>query len=67
MNLLALYCHVDEFVKVFIPEWITYLLDENKKKRHRSSQLSVSEMMTILIHFHQSRYRDFKSYYANSG
>ena len=27
-------------------------------------QLSVSEVMTIMIHFHQSRYRHFKAYYT---
>ena len=25
--------------------------------------MSMSEVMTILIHFHQSHYRDFKAYY----
>lgn len=29
----------------------------------REPRLSVSEMMTIIIHFHQSHYRDFKTYY----
>ena len=32
-------------------------------KRQRSGQLAESEIMTILIHFHQSHYRDFKAYY----
>ena len=38
-------------------------MNENKKKRNRSSRLSPSEIITILIHFHQSRYRNFKSFY----
>jgi hypothetical protein len=63
MNLLELYCHVDDFVTMFMPEWRKQLIEENKVKRNRVSRLSVSEMMTILIHFHQSHYRDFKSYY----
>lgn len=63
MNLLELYCHVDEFVKSFLPEWNKYLLNENKKKRNRHSRLSPSEIITILIHFHQSQYRNFKSFY----
>jgi hypothetical protein len=33
------------------------------KQRERSGQLCPSEVMTILIHFHQSHYRTFKSYY----
>jgi DDE family transposase len=63
MNLLELYCHVDEFVKSFLPEWNKHLLEENKKKRNRTSRLSPSEIITILIHFHQSQYRNFKSFY----
>lgn len=63
MNLLELYCHVDEFIKAFMPEWNKHLIDQKKKKRHRESRLSISEIMTILIHFHQSHYRDFKAYY----
>ncbi len=63
MTLLELYYHVDEFVKMFMPEWKKQLIEEKKVKRNRPSRLSVSEIMTILIHFHQSKYRDFKSYY----
>lgn len=63
MNLLELYCHVDDFVRVFLPEWNKQLFAENKKKRNRTSRLSTSEMMTLLIDFHQSHYRDFKAYY----
>jgi Transposase DDE domain len=63
MNLLELYCHVDGFAKIFLPEWNKHLLDENKKKRNRLSRLSPSEIITILIHFHQSQYRNFKSFY----
>jgi hypothetical protein len=63
MNLLELYCHVDEFVKAFMPEWNKHLLEEGKKKRNRASRLSTSEIITILIHFHRSHYRNFKAYY----
>jgi hypothetical protein len=34
------------------------------KTRHRARSLTISEVMTILIHFHQSHYRDFKAYYG---
>ena len=33
-------------------------------QRQRKRSLSISEIMTILIHFHQSHYRDFKAYYT---
>jgi hypothetical protein len=39
------------------------LLGDGSKKRLRDGQLSLSEMITIIIYFHQSHYRDFKSYY----
>lgn len=63
MTLLELYCHVDEFVKIFMPVWQKQLIAHGKMKRNRASRLSISEIMTIIIHFHQSKYRDFKSYY----
>lgn len=46
-----------------MPEWNKHLLEEGKKKRNRASRLSTSEIITILIHFHQSHYRNFKAYY----
>ena len=33
------------------------------KQRERAGHLCPSEVMTILIHFHQSHYRTFKAYY----
>ena len=62
-TLINLYCLVDEFCKEFLPPWERQLLADNLKKRRRESQLSPSEIMTIYIHFHQSQYRNFKSYY----
>lgn len=62
-NVLFLYCVVDDFFKVFEPALDKHLLETGVKKRKRSSQMSDSEVMTIFIHFHQVRFRDFKSYY----
>lgn len=62
-NLVELFCLVDDFCEEFIPAWQEHLLESGLKKRKRPSQLCPSEIMTILIHFHQSRYRDFKNYY----
>lgn len=44
--------------------WERKLLADGSKKRCRAGQLSISEMMTIIIYFHQSRYRNFKAYYT---
>ncbi|HLV99048.1 MAG TPA: IS982 family transposase [Ktedonobacterales bacterium] len=64
MSLLELFCHVDDFWKTFAPAWHQTLLQAGKLKRHRAGKLTASEIMTILIHFHQSHYRDFKAFYT---
>ncbi len=63
-SLLELFVSVDDFCQVFLPFWERKLMQAGSKKRHREGQLSVSEIMTLIIHFHQSHYRDFKSYYT---
>jgi hypothetical protein len=65
MSLLELFVDVDDFCQIFLPNWHKRLLGDGSKKRLRSGQLSMSEIMTIIIYFHQSHYRDFKSYYLN--
>jgi hypothetical protein len=64
MSLLELYCHVDDFWLGFADEWERGLLESGQRQRQRAGQLCVSEVMTILIYFHQMRYRDFKTYYT---
>jgi hypothetical protein len=63
MSLLELFCDVDDFWKIFSPIWERQLMTAGNVKRKRQTQLSISEMMTIMIHFHQSNYRNFKAYY----
>ena len=64
MSLLELFCAVDDFWQAFAPEWHQKLLASGQRQRIRARDLSESEMMTIVIHFHQARYRDFKTYYT---
>lgn len=62
MSLLELFCAVDDFCI-----WLgKQALDKQlgSRKRGPQARLSLSEIMTILIHFHQSHYRDFKAYYT---
>ena len=66
MDLLELFCTVDDFCKKFEPSWKKQLINDEKRKRNRASQLSLNEIITILIHFHQSAYRDFKDYYCRN-
>jgi transposase len=63
-SLLELFVHVDDFCQAFLPNLEQYLLSSGAVKRCRTRSLSVSEVMTILIHFHQSHYRNFKAYYC---
>jgi hypothetical protein len=61
-SLLELFCHVDDFCKAFLTHWNKQLLS-TRRLRGRRPGLCMSEIMTILIHFHQSNYRNFKAYY----
>jgi hypothetical protein len=63
-SLTELFCDVDDFCQAFMPEWNRQLLESGQKHRHRARSLQNSEIMTILIAFHQSHYRDFKAYYC---
>lgn len=68
--LIAIFCDVDDFCKKFEPEWKKIMIEEqeaglidNRKKRNRSPELSLSEAMAIVILFHKTGYRTFKDYY----
>ena len=63
MSLLEVFCAVDDFLLSFESQWNANQLQEGKQ-RDRAGQLCPSEVMTILIHFHQSHYRTFKAYYT---
>ncbi len=63
MSLLELFCEVDDFWLDFEPQWKASHLAAGKQ-RERGGQLCPSEVMTILLHFHQSHYRTFKAYYT---
>jgi len=63
-SLLDLFCDVDDFCKEFLPIWTRQLMSSGQKQRQRARSLILSEIMTILIAFHQSHYRDFKAYYG---
>jgi hypothetical protein len=63
-SILVLYCEVDEFWVAFEPVWRRELLASGTRQRLRSGELHPSEVMTLLIWFHQSPYRTFKAYYT---
>ena len=63
-NIINLFCIVDDFCQLFLPEWDKHLIENGLKKRNRRGHLSPSEIIAIYIHFQQSHYRDFKNYYT---
>jgi hypothetical protein len=63
MNILPLFFEIDEFCRFFEPIWNQHFLARNCRKRNRARSLSLSEVMTILILFHQSGYRNLKQFY----
>ena len=64
-SLLELFCDVDDFCQSFVPVWQKQLVSAGDVQRQRERSLRISEIMTILVHFHQSHYRDFKAYYTD--
>ena len=64
MSLLELFCHVDDFWKAYGSQYQQQQLSSGTRQRQRAGQLAESEIMTIMIHFHQAHYRHFKAYYT---
>ena len=62
MSLLRLFVEVDDFVQKF-EEWAAKQQLPGKAKRGPKPSLSVSEVMTLVIHFYREGYRDCKHYY----
>ncbi|KAA6316953.1 hypothetical protein EZS27_032817 [termite gut metagenome] len=63
-KLTEIFCVVDDFCKEFDIEVQKHQIQTlDTKKYHRSSRMSDSEIMTILIGFHFGTFRNFKHYY----
>jgi hypothetical protein len=63
MEIVALFCDIDDFCQTFAPQWQRHLVNEGSRRRWREPRLCVSEVMTIVVNFHQSGYRTFTDYY----
>ncbi len=57
-----LFCEVDDVGRRFLPDWHRQQLPYGEGQRRRGGRMGRSEIMTRLIPFHQSHYRDFKAY-----
>jgi len=63
--MVALYCDLDDFYQRFAPAWQQHLLPAPGRHRCRTSHLSPSEVMTLVVLFQTSHYRTFKHFYLD--
>jgi hypothetical protein len=64
MDILPVFCDIDDFCLLFEPLWKRRLLTSGQHRRDREPRLCLSEVMTIIVMFHSSSYRNFKAYYT---
>lgn len=62
-NLIELFCIVDDFCQQILPALEATMLEASGQKRGKPCRLTTSEIITIMIYFHQVRFRDFKTFY----
>lgn len=65
MDRLTIFCEVDDFCREFEPKFNQQLLADGDRQRIKPSRMSRSEVMTILVLFHQSGFRNLKKFYLN--
>jgi hypothetical protein len=65
MELVALFYLIDEFCKDFEPNWRKQRIASGLCQRNKPGSMTLSEILTIIVHFHQSNHRTFKGYYCN--
>jgi hypothetical protein len=64
-KITGIFCVVDDFCKVFEPWLRSKMIEFRDRHRERKSNLSLSEVMTILIVFQSSGYRTLKHFYLH--
>ena len=66
-NLVEIFYIIDEFCKEIEKTMEGHILrkDTSKKKQNKAFTMSDSEVITIMIMFHQSRFRDMKAFYIH--
>ncbi|NUX01491.1 IS982 family transposase, partial [Wolbachia endosymbiont of Madathamugadia hiepei] len=61
-NITELFCFVDDYCKIIDEKFASILLT-NGKKPTRIPAITYSEIITIILLYHQSRYENFKPFY----
>lgn len=63
MDILTVFCEIDDFCKVFEPRFNQMVIESGKRQRCKPCGLRNSEVMTILVMFHISGFRNLKTFY----
>ncbi len=63
MDLTGLFCDIDDFVKALNKNHQQILVLHAKSKRGVAARMSLSELMTIIVAYHSSNFKNFKSFY----
>ena len=63
MDIVTIFCEIDDFCLAFEPVFREKLLADKVRQRNRAMRMQLSEVMTIIVYFHSSGYRNFKTYY----
>ena len=56
MSVLEVFCEVDDFCQEYARAGEGEQVGSGKAKRQRRGEMHLSEIMTIVIHFHQAHY-----------
>jgi hypothetical protein len=64
VGITALYCCLDDFCNVFA-DWEAHRLIPSAQTRTRPGKLSRAEMLFIMVLFHLSAYKNFKTFYLH--
>jgi Transposase DDE domain len=65
MDIVTIFCDIDDFCRHLLTARYPQLAAPAPARQHRPVCLSLSEVMTILVFFHDSHYRTFKHFYLD--
>ena len=65
MDLTEFFGGIDDFCQDWLATFSSTLFPAQGSNLPKYCRMTLSEVMTIVIHFHQSKYRTFKDYYLN--
>ncbi len=64
MDRITIFCEIDDFCRQIEPKFNEQMLADGQRKRIKPSKMSRAEVMTIVVLFHRSGFRDLKRFYT---